>query len=268
VPQEVADAVNDKQRNDEIQTARLIASGTPVAPIKTNVDGGMNPVFVAALNSSANVGRDTQGDVAVIAPIKTPLGTIPTSVNPPRQPDLQIATTEPAGTVVADVPLPRIAPRPKEGMRTEEPSFAEKLGSLFRPAEAKPAAEAPRVASSEPTSQPEPKKSGSLFSRSTTGSAPRAADHKAAETQPKEGITAKISRKLGLRGTETATTDETPKAAPAAQVNTTGSIWPQPKPVDPAPKPAATASANGGLMAGAQPAPASSSFDSRFAVAQ
>ena len=49
IPDEVADAVREKQQQDEAETAKLIAKGTPVARINTGIDGGMNKVFAAKL---------------------------------------------------------------------------------------------------------------------------------------------------------------------------------------------------------------------------
>jgi murein L,D-transpeptidase YafK len=49
VPAEILAAVNEKQRGDEYQTAELIARGTKASPIRTGTDGGMHPVFLAAL---------------------------------------------------------------------------------------------------------------------------------------------------------------------------------------------------------------------------
>ena len=46
VPEQVAAAVLDKQRRDDIKTAELIMRGTPAAPVTTGVDGGMNPTFL------------------------------------------------------------------------------------------------------------------------------------------------------------------------------------------------------------------------------
>jgi murein L,D-transpeptidase YafK len=46
VPKQVAAAVRDKQRRDDIQTTELIMRGTPGAPVTTGVDGGMNPTFL------------------------------------------------------------------------------------------------------------------------------------------------------------------------------------------------------------------------------
>jgi murein L,D-transpeptidase YafK len=73
VPQEVASAVRDKQRRDDIQTAELINRGTPAMPARMGVDGGMNPTFLAAVRSHGGPGTT----------IRTSSGTIPPHVNPP-----------------------------------------------------------------------------------------------------------------------------------------------------------------------------------------
>jgi murein L,D-transpeptidase YafK len=75
VPDQIASAVRDKQRRDDTQTAELINRGTPAAPVRMGVDGGMNPTFLAAVKSHGGPG----------APIKTALGTIPAHVNPPAE---------------------------------------------------------------------------------------------------------------------------------------------------------------------------------------
>jgi murein L,D-transpeptidase YafK len=75
VPDQIASAVREKQHRDEVQTAELISRGTPAAPVKMGVDGGMNPTFLAAVKSHGGPG----------APIKTALGTIPAHVNPPAE---------------------------------------------------------------------------------------------------------------------------------------------------------------------------------------
>jgi hypothetical protein len=75
VPEQIASAVREKEHRDEAQTAELISRGTPAAPVRTGIDGGMNPTFLAAVKSHGGPG----------APIKTALGTIPAHVNPPAE---------------------------------------------------------------------------------------------------------------------------------------------------------------------------------------
>jgi hypothetical protein len=75
VPQEIAAAVRDKQRRDDIQTAELVNRGTPAMPARMGVDGGMNPTFLSAVRSHGGPG----------ATIRTAAGTIPAHVNPPAE---------------------------------------------------------------------------------------------------------------------------------------------------------------------------------------
>jgi hypothetical protein len=133
-------------------------------------------------------------------------------------------------------------------MRPEEPSFAQRLGSLFRTASSDKS-EQPRVAAVQPAAEPQPKPAA------------------------KPGI---VSRVMGLRGSEAAPAAEAPTPKPRVvplpvQAAKPGAIQPQ---TDAArvktaaagdnPAPAATPSTSGSLMRGSQPIPSTSSFDSRW----
>jgi murein L,D-transpeptidase YafK len=87
IPEEVADAVRQKEQQDQVETARLIERGTPVARINTGIDGGMNQVFAARVpNGSTGLseGGEIQG-ISMLTMAKAP-GTIPSTVNPPHGP--------------------------------------------------------------------------------------------------------------------------------------------------------------------------------------
>ncbi len=58
VPQELAEAVAEKQKSDDAQTAQLIARGTPVTPVKTGTDGGMNAAFLSKYKPTLVQGND------------------------------------------------------------------------------------------------------------------------------------------------------------------------------------------------------------------
>jgi murein L,D-transpeptidase YafK len=73
VPQDLAAAVLQKQRRDDIEITRLIIRGIQTAPVATGVDGGMNPIFRAA-------GKSRRGAEEAI---NTASGRIPADVNPP-----------------------------------------------------------------------------------------------------------------------------------------------------------------------------------------
>src|SRR5262249_55634607 len=49
VDREIAAAAQEKEQRDEAKFAELVRRNVATAPIKTNADGGMHPVFVAAV---------------------------------------------------------------------------------------------------------------------------------------------------------------------------------------------------------------------------
>ena len=64
VPEEIAQAVQDKQRSDELQTAQLISRGSiAAAPVRTGSDGGMHPVFASKLG--VNAGASSSGEYSL-----------------------------------------------------------------------------------------------------------------------------------------------------------------------------------------------------------
>jgi len=56
VGREIAAAVAEKQRKDRLQTAQLIRQGTPTVPLRTGIDGGMHPVFLAKFKNAREAG--------------------------------------------------------------------------------------------------------------------------------------------------------------------------------------------------------------------
>jgi murein L,D-transpeptidase YafK len=97
IPDEVADAVRQKQQDDGAETAKLVAKGTPVARMNTGIDGGMNKVFAAAL-PDGNTGLSEGGQGQSLSLVRERLpGTIPIDhVNPPHAPsdNLLLGTPE------------------------------------------------------------------------------------------------------------------------------------------------------------------------------
>lgn len=95
VPAQIASAVSAKQRSDEAQVAAL-ATSAPLAPVRTNSDGGMHPVFLAKLKE-----RESGQMSFAEAP-----GTLPEYVNPPRMTPEKVAldsdgATQPAQAAAA-----------------------------------------------------------------------------------------------------------------------------------------------------------------------
>jgi murein L,D-transpeptidase YafK len=117
VSEEIASAVKDKARQDEVATLDLVKRGTPAAPIRTGQDGGMHPVFLAALKGPSLT--DADGNFAPTLSVKVP-GTIPAHVNPPKAPspvyaaETGYSAETTASVAAANVPVPRPAPH-KQG---------------------------------------------------------------------------------------------------------------------------------------------------------
>jgi murein L,D-transpeptidase YafK len=125
VPQEVADAVREKQDQEQAETARLIARGTPVARINTGIDGGMNRVFASKL-PDGNTGLSEPGDgPGLSVSLARAPGTIPQTVNPPRgSPDEPwVATTAPAAGPVST----RVASATPAGQPAQSDGFFSSL---------------------------------------------------------------------------------------------------------------------------------------------
>ncbi len=230
VSPEVAEAVQDKQRQDELKTAQLVARGTSTARSRAGIDGGMHPVFASKL---------PEGEAAIDRDVT----------------DYAVASNGPApGTVPAHATIPK-APE-------AAPSFS--------------------FASSNSNSEP-------MVAVTSTSPAPTTAS-----TNPSagssEGFLSKLSRSVGLRGSDPApapapapvTTAAKAKAKSPEATKTAKSAPPRVIPLDrqqaqaqPQAKPAAPAApavaaapapAPQQSLAGAQPAVPANSFDSRWST--
>ena len=130
VSSDIVAAVNEKQRQDEYQTAELITRGTKTSPIRTGTDGGMHPVFVAALQRQEGGAVNSPLRAFGTAPLP---GTIPQNVVPPRAP--QPTAVAPAPAQVASV-VERPAPI-SPAVRTANGSL---FANIYAPANARAAA--------------------------------------------------------------------------------------------------------------------------------
>ena len=111
IPDEIADAVREKQQDDAAETTKLIAKGTPVARINTGIDGGMNKIFAARVpdgNTGLSEGGDGQG-LSLLSLSRAP-GTIPSHVNPPRAPSDNLLLGAPEEPKLAVAPTPTAGP--------------------------------------------------------------------------------------------------------------------------------------------------------------
>jgi len=228
IAEDVADAVREKQHQEQAEINKLVARGTPVARMNTGIDGGMNKVFAAKLpdgNTGLSEGGDSQG-LSMLALSRAP-GTIPSHVNPPK---------------------PKLTPE-------EEP-----VSATSRPAPAT------RVASATPTQREPAQQSDGWFSSlarkvglgssdTTASAAPPPAAKPKAESKPASSI---------VRATAAAPKQAEPKHTETKQA----AAKPAPPALKPslaeAPAAAPAPAARDATIVGAQPALPSNSFDSRF----
>jgi hypothetical protein len=125
VDPELAAAAAEKSKRDEMEMAELAHRGTPVAPIRTGADGGMHPVFQAALGQPRGL-FDSEGNLRNVFDTKVP-GTIPENTNPPRQVDPKtgvVPGTPPSGgyglASAGSKPVAAAQPQPAGGPRVAE----------------------------------------------------------------------------------------------------------------------------------------------------
>jgi murein L,D-transpeptidase YafK len=86
IPQDISDAVRDKERQDDSKMAQMISRGTPTARSRAGIDGGMHPVFASKLpEGEAAIDKDVT-DYAVASYLPAP-GTIPSHATIPKAPD-------------------------------------------------------------------------------------------------------------------------------------------------------------------------------------
>ena len=166
IPDEVADAVREKQQEDQVETAKLISRGTPVARINTGIDGGMNKVFASKLpdgSTGLSEGGEGQG-LSLLALSRAP-GTIPSTVNPPRGPVTSpdqplVASMTPAAPAPATAaPATRVASAaPNAQSDGFFSNLARKVGlvSADTTATAQPVAAKPKVIEAKRSEPPHP----------------------------------------------------------------------------------------------------------------
>jgi murein L,D-transpeptidase YafK len=240
VPQEIATPVKDKQQREEIQLAQLISRGTPTVPVRTGTDGGMNPIFMAAVQ--AHGGTDSRIES------KSLPGSIPANIRPPGDPIMGEPTTGSTMSLASSESRPAPAPRSSSTQVASAGS-----SSLF----------------------------GGLFS-SNDDSAKSGGDSSSG------GMLDKVSRLVGLHGSDTADASAAAKTKPSAakptQTASAGAIRPktqaQPqapaqsdvksanagavKPQQPPEAPPIETASNANLLRGAQATVPAGSFDSRW----
>jgi murein L,D-transpeptidase YafK len=272
----LADAINDHQRQEQRKMAEYIASGVSTVASRTGVDGGMNPVFLAKLsppNQFDNNGRIQMANVSANAPGALPRvtnapGAMPrtATVTPPAASAEAPVRPEPAASgsepvVVASVPMPRPAPQPKQGEAPQQPTtIAGLIGSWFSGSNTEAAASAPDKEFNSARSTAElparPKQPAPVRTASAGASVPVHAVSTAAAQTPAAAA---------------APTAKTREAAPKPAASPAPPAWPSPpQPAKTEPQPAQSSeirtaystppASNNGLLSGAQPVVPAGSF--------
>jgi murein L,D-transpeptidase YafK len=198
VPDEVAQAVREKQDGDQAEYDKLVAKGTPVAQLNTGIDGGMHRVFAARV-PGGNTGLSEGGSgLSLFAADKAP-GTIPSTVNPPHgpvsSPEEPLAASlapAPSSTRVASV-APAAPSSESEGFFS---SLARKVGLSNASADTTAATSQPAAPARPRTADAKPHPEGTIPKSKT--------ETKQASAKPP----------LKPAGSDTAT--DTPATAPAA----------------------------------------------------
>jgi murein L,D-transpeptidase YafK len=152
IPDDIASAVKEKEQRDDAAVAKLIAKGTPVARLNTGIDGGMNRVFAAKLPDGQTGLSDPVEPSQRLATYSPAPGTIPATVNPPRDPAASSVVAAASSEPVVAVTRPSSALFASAAPNAESDnifsSFARKigLGGSDSTAAAKPAPVKPKKA--------------------------------------------------------------------------------------------------------------------------
>jgi hypothetical protein len=240
IPDEIAEAVREKQQEEHAEIAKLIERGTPVARLNTGIDGGMNRVFAARVpNGSTGLseGGDMQG-ISLLTMARAP-GTIPSTVNPPRGP-----VTSPEEPLVASMAPAQAAPATRVASAAPATQSEGFFSSLARKVGMGGAA-----ADTTASAQPIPAKPKVVEARKNEQQPrPEGAIPKTAAAGPKVPETKQAAAKPTLKPSLADTAAATPPPAKDS--------------------PAKDSSAKDNQVAGSAPIVQANSFESRFSAAK
>lgn len=249
---QVADAVLDHRRKEQVQMAEYIARNVAVVPARHGIDGGMNPVFATKLASHSEF--DNNGRSYVVAGNSQAPGYLPRASNGPAgAPQITVPaqpSAEPVESteqpVLANVRLPQPAPRAKEGQApAAAPTSIAGLLGIFGGAKSEPQPEAPAPAAAPPAA---PRSTLMAKTKQAASSVFRTASAQAASAKPQEAAPKTVAEAAPPLRLKQADKNEAPRAS-EPQMRTAYSAPP--------------ASSNG-ILAGAQPVVPVGSFDSRW----
>ena len=267
-PEDVAQAIQEKQRADELKIAQLITGGTTPARSRAGIDGGMHPVFASKLpEGNSAIDKDVT-DYTISANERAP-GTVPghATLPLPKGPDGAVTT-------VASFSPETNAPVASAAVSRTTPAVANaNAGVSAKDGSVKDAAAKDSGSSS-----------GGFFSRFKESIGFRGSETKQAEvtpepvkpaaaTKPRASDTKASGKSTVEKSSDTTQTKAAEsKASPARVIAIDGKQSTQaksdsgnvfPAPVAP-PAPAPTTASAQPVISGSAPAVSGNSFDSRF----
>ncbi|MBB1092344.1 hypothetical protein HUU61_13710 [Rhodopseudomonas palustris] len=226
VPADIADAVREKDQKDQTKLAELISKGTPVARLRTGIDGGMHQVFAAKIpDGSTGLSEADDASSVALASFDRAPGTIPPTVNPPRRPSDNLLQKATETTAVAAAPATPTSNQSSRVASASKDDIGGLLSGLSR-----------RVGSGEITSSTAPTPSSPPQVITARRNEPTPAPPRPHAAVPKPGDAKQAAAK--------------PQLKPAVELN--GAT---------AAKPTTT-----GTISGAAPVVSSNNFDSRFSA--
>ena len=255
VPQEIATPVKDKQQRDEVQLAQLISRGTPTVPVRTGTDGGMNPVFMAAV--IAHGGTESRIESRSLP------GSIPANIRPPGEPTPETTT---GSTMSLASTESRPVPGPRSSAQVASAGPSNLFGGLFSSG-----GDAPKSTDSKSSTDSQPgviDRVSKLLHGSDTAATDAAAPGPKAKPSAAKPATQTASASPGaIRPKPTSPTTSQPPAPAPSDVKSAnaGAGKSQAAPAQPGdtPQPVETAN-NTTLLRGAQATVPAGGFDSRW----
>ncbi len=200
IPEDIQQAVREKQQQDEVQYAKLVAKGTPVARMNTGIDGGMNKVFASKIpEGSTGLSEGAEGTTLQMLAMSKAPGTIPGTVNPPK-PNFEPVAAAPLSAPVVAVTAPAANTRLANAAPAEKSggffsNFAHKMGVGSADTTATATVAPPATVSAAPTPPTAASRLKSAVARFVPGhdkgtsksvAAAKPAEPKPAETKPAE----------------------------------------------------------------------------------
>ena len=195
VSQELAEAVAEKQKNDDVKTAELISRGTPVAPIRTGMDGGMNPAFQGKYKTS--LVRLADGKVHTMVEERA-TGSVPPYTDTQREPPPPADSTVMSSARFGSQSSGNFFTRLFGGGRAEDekPQAAAAQPAAPAPA-AKPAPVRTATAAARPGPKAEPKPESRQEARAQPAQAPQPKPQQSAQANPQQQAQAEPPKAAG-----------------------------------------------------------------------